>query len=117
MDTRQQVVEKDFVSISVIEQEGNTHQLDAPTDMGMNLMETIKAYDLPMKGTCGGMALCASCHVYVESNHILKAREDAEDTALDMAVEVDEEKSRLCCQIPVSESLEGLVLRMAPEGE
>ncbi|MEM6764497.1 MAG: 2Fe-2S iron-sulfur cluster-binding protein [Bacteroidota bacterium] len=117
METDQQVIEKEFVSISVIDQEGQTHNIDAPTDMGMNLMEVIKAYELPMKGTCGGMALCASCHAYVESDHILKAREDAEDQALDMAIEVDEEKSRLCCQISITESLEGLVVRMAPDGE
>ena len=54
------------IKITVIDREGITHQLDAPTDMAMNLMEVCKAYELPVEGTCGGMAMCASCQCYVE---------------------------------------------------
>jgi 2Fe-2S ferredoxin len=28
------------------------------TDMAMNIMELCKAYELPVEGTCGGMAMC-----------------------------------------------------------
>jgi 2Fe-2S ferredoxin len=35
------------------------------TDMAMNIMELCKAYELPVEGTCGGMAMCASCQCYV----------------------------------------------------
>ena len=49
------------ISISIIDREGEAHQIEAPTDMAMNLMEVCKAYELPVEGTCGGMALCASC--------------------------------------------------------
>ena len=38
--------------------EGVVHELDAPTDMNMNVMELCKAYELPVEGTCGGMAMC-----------------------------------------------------------
>ena len=57
------------IKITVIDREGITHQLDAPTDMAMNLMEVCKAYELPVEGTCGGMAMCASCQCYVLSDH------------------------------------------------
>jgi 2Fe-2S ferredoxin len=40
------------------------HELQAPTDMAMNIMELCKAYELPVEGTCGGMAMCASCQCY-----------------------------------------------------
>ena len=45
------------IQISVIDREGVTHELMAPTDMNMNLMEVCKAHELPVEGTCGGMAL------------------------------------------------------------
>ena len=60
-----------MVNITVIDRQGKEHQLEAPTDMNMNLMEVCKAYELPVKGTCGGMALCSTCHVYVLSENNL----------------------------------------------
>ena len=49
------------ITIKVKDREGIMHELLAPTDMAMNLMEVLKAYELPVEGTCGGMAMCASC--------------------------------------------------------
>ena len=102
------------VRITVIDREGVSHQLNAPADMNMNLMEVCKAYELPIEGTCGGMALCASCQMYIESEHDLLERSDDEQAMLDEAWHV-EDNSRLGCQIPISEELEGLVVRIAPE--
>jgi len=104
------------VNISIIDREGKEHKVQAPTDMGMNLMELCKAYDLPVLGTCGGMAMCASCQVYIESDHPLPEMQDDEEAMLSEAFYV-EENSRLGCQIPISEELEGLVIRLAPEDE
>jgi len=70
--------------------------------------------ELPVEGTCGGMALCASCQIYSESDHDLLQRNDDEQAMLDEAWHV-EDNSRLGCQIPISEKLEGLVVRIAPE--
>ena len=50
------------------------HEIQAPTDMAMNLMEVIRSFELVEEGTigiCGGMAMCASCQCYVKSNHKL----------------------------------------------
>ena len=55
------------ISISIIDR-GEAHQIEAPTDMAMNLMEVCKAFELPVEGTCGGMALCASCQCYILSD-------------------------------------------------
>ena len=57
------------IKVKIKDRLGVEHLLDAPTDMAMNIMELCKAYDLPVDGTCGGMALCASCQCYVHSNH------------------------------------------------
>lgn len=102
------------VNITVIDREGVEHVLEAPTDISMNLMELCKAYELPVQGTCGGMALCSTCHVYVLSDTELPDIQLAEEEMLDQAFFV-ENNSRLGCQIKLSDALEGLVVKLAPE--
>ena len=102
------------IKITVVDREGQAHQLEAPTDMAMNLMEVCKAYELPVEGTCGGMAMCASCQCYVLSDHQLQERTPDEEAMLSEAFHVNE-NSRLGCQIPMEEKLEGLKVELAPE--
>jgi len=104
------------INITVIDREGIAHELVAPTDMNMNLMEVCKSYELPVKGTCGGMAMCASCHCYIESDHVLKEASDDEEDMLDQAFFV-EDNSRLGCQIFMQSELEGLKVTLAPESD
>jgi 2Fe-2S ferredoxin len=77
------------------------------------MMELSKAMELPVAGTCGGMALCASCQMYIESDHDILERNDDEQAMLDEAWHV-QDNSRLGCQIPITEELEGLVVKLAP---
>ena len=104
------------INIVVVDREGQRHELVAPTDMNMNLMEVCKSYELPVKGTCGGMAMCASCHCYVESDHQLKDASDDEEDMLDQAFFV-EDNSRLGCLIFMHPDLEGLAITLAPESD
>ena len=104
------------INITVIDREGIAHELVAPTDMNMNLMEVCKSYELPVKGTCGGMAMCASCHCYVESDHVLKEASEDEEDMLDQAFFV-EDNSRLGCQIFMQPELDGLKVTLAPESD
>jgi 2Fe-2S ferredoxin len=60
------------------------------------------------------MAMCATCQVYVESEHELPEQSDAELDMLDQAFHV-KSNSRLGCQIHMSADLEGLIVRLAPE--
>lgn len=103
----------DIITITVIDREGKEHSLEAPTDMNMNLMEVCKSYELPVEGTCGGMALCASCHCYLESDHELAEQSESEEDMLDQAFFV-EDNSRLGCQIRMTNELDGLVVKLAP---
>lgn len=105
-----------MINVTVIDREGNKHELEAPTDMSMNMMEFCKAVELPVEGTCGGMALCASCHMYIESDHDLPYPTNDEEDMLDQAFFV-ENNSRLGCQIKLHSGLEGLVVRLAPVAE
>ena len=102
------------VKIKVKDRDGVMHELVAPTDMAMNLMEVFKAYQLPVEGTCGGMALCASCQCYIDSHHRLNEIQDEEAAMLGEAFYV-KENSRLGCQIPVTENLNGLEVELAPD--
>ena len=104
-----------MIKVTVVDREGVAHELDAPTDMGMNMMELCKSAELPVEGTCGGMAMGASCHMYVTSDHVLPEKSDDEEDMLDEAFHVNDE-SRLGCQIHLADALEGLVVKLAPVG-
>lgn len=107
---------KEIIEITVIDRDDQTHILEAPTDMAMSLMEVCKSYELPVEGLCGGMALCASCHVYVLSDHELPEMNADEEAMLDQAFFV-KSNSRLGCQIKINESIENLVVKLAPVAE
>jgi len=107
-------MENPNINITIIDREGKSQTYEAPTDMNMNLMEFCRAVELPVKGECGGMAMCATCQVYVESNTELPEKTDGEIDMLDQAFFV-KENSRLGCQIHLHEGIEGLVVRLAPE--
>jgi 2Fe-2S ferredoxin len=65
---------------------------------------------------CGGSALCATCHVYVDKQWIsrLAAIGDDEDALLDGTACERQANSRLSCQIKITPVLDGLVL-LLPE--
>ncbi len=102
------------VKVTIIDREGVDHVLEAPTDMSMNIMELCKAYELPVLGECGGMAMCATCQCYLESDTDLPEQSDDELDMLDQAFHV-EDNSRLGCQIQITDDIDGIVLRLAPE--
>lgn len=105
------------VTIYITDRNGVKHEVQAPTDMNMNVMELIRSYELAEEGTlgiCGGMAMCASCQVYVLNDVISLERNPDEEAMLDEAYHV-KENSRLGCQIHISEDLEGLEIQIAPE--
>jgi 2Fe-2S ferredoxin len=104
----------DEITVTIIDREGVSHELIAPTDMNMNIMEVCKSYELPVLGECGGMAMCATCQCYLESDTELPEQSDAELDMLDQAFHV-KDNSRLGCQIHIDDSIDGIVLRLAPE--
>ena len=104
------------ILLTVVDRLGQAHELEAPTDMNMNVMEVCKAYELPVKGTCGGMALCSTCHCYVLSETSLPDMSEEEEDMLDQAFFV-EDNSRLGCQLRITDELAGLRIQLAPETE
>lgn len=102
------------ITVHIKDREGKVHDLIAPTDMAMNIMELCKSYELPVEGTCGGMAMCASCQCYVLSDHELPEQSYEEEDMLDQAFFV-EDNSRLGCQLSITPELDGLKIELAPE--
>ncbi|RZJ73157.1 MAG: 2Fe-2S iron-sulfur cluster binding domain-containing protein [Flavobacterium sp.] len=105
------------VAIRITDREGVTHEVQAPTDMSMNLMELCRAYELAPEGTigvCGGMAMCASCQCYILNDVELPPMGDDEEAMLSEAFDV-KPNSRLGCQINITEDLNGLEIELAPE--
>ncbi len=105
------------VRIIITDRDGHRYEVTAPTDMNMNLMEVIRLFDLAAEGTigvCGGMAMCASCQCYIESDHVLAEQNDDELAMLADAFHV-KDTSRLGCQLFITPELEGLRVVIAPE--
>ena len=102
------------INIKVIDRNGELHNLKGPIDMNLNIMELLKIHELPIEGTCGGMAMCATCHVFVISNHKLPEKSFDETAMLEESWDM-QDNSRLSCQLKLSEKLEGLTIQIAPE--
>ncbi|MGB1307974.1 MAG: ferredoxin [Oceanihabitans sp.] len=105
------------INIKITDRDGVTHEVVAPTDMAMNLMEVVRSYELAPEGTigiCGGMAMCASCQCYVNSDNELPEMQDDEEAMLSEAFHV-KDNSRLGCQIQMTPEMEGLEVELAPE--
>ena len=106
------------VTIYITDRNGVKHEVQAPTDMNMNVMELIRSYELAEEGTlgvCGGMAMCASCQCYVLTPEIqLPEMTPDEDAMLAEAFNV-KDNSRLGCQLHIAEEMNGLVVELAPE--
>ncbi len=102
------------INIKVIDRNGELHNLKGPIDMNLNIMELLKIHELPVEGTCGGMAMCATCHVFVISNHTLPEKSFDETAMLEESWDM-QDNSRLSCQLKLSEKLEGLTIQIAPE--
>lgn len=105
------------VTLFITDRNGVKHEVLAPTDMNMNVMELIRSYELAEEGTvgvCGGMAMCASCQCYLLNDVLKTERNDDEEAMLADAYHV-KDNSRLGCQIHITEDLEGLEIEIAPE--
>ena len=101
----------DNITIHIIDIDGKKSAIQTLVDSDVTLMDVLRDAGFSM-GNCGGMALCASCHCYIEENIQLNIPSIEEHSMLDQLHNSDLTKSRLVCQIPLSEKLNGIVLRL-----
>ena len=87
--------------------------IDLPCNTGQSLMQAAVAANVPgIEADCGGMMTCATCHVYVREPFLaqLPDMSSDEDSMLDFTASPRRANSRLSCQIPLTEALDGLTV-------
>ena len=105
-----------MITIYVQEENGNKWAIEAPTDMNLSLMELLKASEYGIQATCGGMALCATCHVEVLEGDDFMEATDVELDILDTLPEISD-SSRLACQMRLTDDMDGLTVRIMADME
>ena len=94
---------------------GETREIEAAA--GLTVMEAIRdnGFD-ELLALCGGCCSCATCHVHVDPEFaaLLPAMTGDEDDLLESSDDRDA-ASRLSCQIPFTDALDGLRVRIAEE--
>ncbi len=104
------------ITIHVQNPDNSLTALQAPTDMGLSLMEFLKGNEYDILATCGGMALCATCHV-----EIVKGYENLNEISNDEYAMLDTlpnitNTSRLSCQLKLSPAMDGLTVKICGDG-
>lgn len=101
--------------VIVIDRHGDERMVEGKPDL--SLMEVIRdnGFD-ELLALCGGCCSCATCHVHVDPAFVdrLPAMSADESDLLDSS-DHRTAHSRLSCQIPFSDQLDGLHVRIAPE--
>ncbi len=108
---------EDLIKFEVEDREGNVQTIELPSDINLSLMEVLKASEYSILATCGGMALCATCHVEVKEG--IDELGEPTDAELDMLDTLPDASfnSRLACQIKVGTHLNGLYFKLMAEEE
>ncbi|GAA4449113.1 MAG: 2Fe-2S iron-sulfur cluster-binding protein [Chitinophagaceae bacterium] len=101
-----------LIKFKVEDRDGSVQELEIPDDMSLSLMEALKASEYHILATCGGMALCATCHVQVmEGFDNLPISNSDELDMLDTLPDVTD-ISRLACQLRINEKLSGAYFKI-----
>lgn len=101
--------------LTVIDREGAERSVEG--ESGLSIMEVIRDHGFDeLLALCGGCCSCATCHVYVDPAYesALPPMSEDENDLLDSSGH-RQPASRLSCQIPFGETLDGLTVRIAPE--
>lgn len=101
-----------MIKITIEDRNGEQKPVEIPEEISLSLMEVLKASGYNILATCGGMALCATCHVQVLKG--LERLPEAGNEEMDMLDTLPDANfdSRLSCQIRMTENLNGMVFKI-----
>ena len=102
-------------TISVTTRTGETRTIQAT--LGNSIMENLRDGGIDeILALCGGCLSCATCHVFVDDQWLgqLPPVSDDEDDLLDSS-DARQPNSRLSCQLPLTEELDGIAVTVAPD--
>ncbi|MET0483590.1 MAG: 2Fe-2S iron-sulfur cluster-binding protein [Aestuariivirgaceae bacterium] len=101
-----------MAKLTFIQKDGTRQEVEGQN--GMTVMEAAVKNMVPgIDADCGGACACATCHVYVEADWMERVgpRNEMEEDMLDFAFDV-RENSRLSCQIKITDTLDGLTVKV-----
>lgn len=104
-----------MITINVTTRDGKTGIIETST--GQTLMEALRNGDTEgIDAFCGGSCACATCHVYIDKDWLGRLTEKGVDEG-DLLEDSDvvQDNSRLSCQIPLSDALNGITVTIPPE--
>jgi 2Fe-2S ferredoxin len=99
----------------VVARDGSERAVDGQA--GLSVMEVIRENGFDeLLALCGGCCSCATCHVHVDAEWqgALPTMSEDENDLLESS-DYRNERSRLSCQIPFTDTLDGLRVTIAPE--
>lgn len=104
-----------MAKLIVTTRDGTEHEVEGQA--GLSVMEIIRdaGFD-ELLALCGGCCSCATCHIHVDAAFAdtINPMSEDENDLLDSSDHRDE-RSRLSCQIPFSDALDGLKVTIAQE--
>jgi 2Fe-2S ferredoxin len=103
------------IKLTIVNRDGSEQEIAA--EPGTTLMETIRNAGVDeLLALCGGCLSCATCHVFIDPEHgaALPERSQDEHDLLEGS-EFFEARSRLSCQVPIGDALDGARIELAPE--
>ena len=102
-----------MTTIHFVHPDGRSQSIEADDGQSAMMAATGNGID-EIVAECGGNAMCATCHVYVDPDWYAVTGEpdDMESDMLEITVAERKPTSRLSCQIQARPELDGLVLRV-----
>lgn len=104
-----------MAKLIVVSRDGAEKEIEG--DTSLSVMENLRDNGVDeLLALCGGCCSCATCHVYVDPAFAaaLPAMSEDENDLLDSS-DHRNDQSRLSCQLPFSDALDGMRVTIAPE--
>ena len=100
-----------MTAITFIHPDGRKERIDAGDAESVMLAATAQGVE-GILAECGGNAMCATCHVYVEPEQLPRTppQSDDEKAMLEFTASERKPNSRLSCQLVATDEFEGLVV-------
>jgi ferredoxin, 2Fe-2S len=104
-----------MVKLHMTDRNGERVEVDASP--GLSVMENIRDLPASVEAICGGMCSCATCHILVEPDSAgqVSPRSWEELQMLQGDPNFDSHRSRLSCQIRVTDQMDGFSFTVVPE--
>ncbi|MES2567864.1 MAG: 2Fe-2S iron-sulfur cluster-binding protein [Bacteroidota bacterium] len=104
------------IKINIQNPDNTITTLEAPTDMGLSLMEFLKGNEYDILATCGGMALCATCHVSIVKGFDQLTEITGDEYAMLDTLPNITDASRLSCQLKLADNLNDITIKIMGDG-